>query len=339
MNSQYILKTIRPFVHDNKLTYDDFDKVFGFLQRKEQYQIAYTIQDDLHIELVDEIEDSPNEEEIQTETAPLIVRSAREIKMPNKLLIRLIQDGDEQARQDICVKNFGLVEKFALKYWKKFPDKLDLEDLRQEGNIGLITAAERFKFDKETEFSTYATWWIEQKIMRAIADTGLAVRLPVHLFGKILKASKLDRDFQLQGVELRKRLELIAEAMETTSEEIRRMFKLRDIYFRLISLDTPVDEENNTPLADFIPDEKSTIEDDVTLSLLREQIDNVLGTLSPREQEVLKLRYGLEDGQERTLEEVGKIFNVTRERIRQIEAKALQKLRHPDRSKKLREFA
>ena len=337
MNAAYISKLIRPFVRDNKLTYDDFDKIFGFLPRKEQYSIADTVQDDLNIELVDEIEELPQEDASAEDTA-LIVREPREIRMPNKLLIRMIQDGDEQARQDLCVKNRGLVDKFAFKYWKRFPDKLDLEDLLQEGNIGLITAAERFDFSKNTEFSTYATWWIVQKIMRAIADTGLAVRLPVYLVQKILKASGLDRHFQTQDIELRERLELIAREMDTTSEEIRRLFKLRDIYFRLISLDTPVGVENDTPLADFIPDERSTLEDDVELVILREQIDDILSTLTEREQDVLKLRYGLEDGKERTLEEVGKIFNVTRERIRQIEAKALRKLRHPARSKKLRDF-
>ena len=289
MNTEYLLKTIRPFVKDNQLTYDDFEKIFGFLPLKEQYPIAYTIQDDLKIELVDEIASLPVAEEIPTENAPLIVRRAAEIKMPNKLLIRLIQDGDEQARQDICVKNSGLIEKFALKYWKKFPDKLDLDDLRQEGNIGLITAAERFNFDKETEFSTYATFWIEQKIMRAVANTGLAVRLPVHLFEKILKASKLDKDFQLRGFEVRKRLELIADEIGTSSEEVRELFKLRDVYFRLISLDMPVGEDMDTPLAEFIPDESTMIEDEVSLVLLREQIENVLYALSQREREVLIL--------------------------------------------------
>lgn len=160
MNSQYILKTIRPFVRDNQLTYDDFDKVFGFLPRKEQYQIAYTIQDDLNIELVDEIEYSPTEEKIQPETAPLIARSACEIKMPNKLLIRLIQDGDEQARQDFCVKNRKLIEKIALKYQNKFKKA----DLIQAGNIGLIKAATEFTFDNETDFDNYAAQIIEQEI-------------------------------------------------------------------------------------------------------------------------------------------------------------------------------
>ena len=160
MNSQYILKTIRQFVRDNKLTYDDFDKVFGFLPRKEQYSIADAIQDDLHIELVDELEAAPVEEKISDETAPLIVRSTCEIKMPNKLLIRMIQDGDEQARQDLCVKNRGLVEKIALKYKSRFK----MADLIQAGNNGLIKAAEEFTFDNETDFDNYAAQIIEQEI-------------------------------------------------------------------------------------------------------------------------------------------------------------------------------
>ena len=338
MNTQYISKLISPCVVDNQLTYDDFEKIFGFLPRKEQYPICYAIQDDLKIELVDEIAAAPVEE-IPAELAPLIFKDPHEIKVPNKFLIRLIQDGDEQARQDLCVKNSGLVGKFALKHSKIFSNKLDLEDLIQEGNIGLIKAAEKFDFTRDTEFSTYAVWWIEQAIKRAIADTGLTVRLPVHLVEKIFKATKLDRNFQLQNMSTGRRLELIAEEMQTTSEEVRELFKLRDIYLHIKSLDMPVGEESDTPLADFIADEDSqTPFDAASFMLLKEQLDEVLSTLTPREQQIMRLRFGLSDGRERTLEEVGKIFGVTRERIRQVEAKALKKLRHPSRSKKLREF-
>lgn len=338
MNTQYLLKQIRPYVKDNKLTYDDFEKVFGFLPLKEQYPICYAIQDDLNIELVDEITSEPEEEDSPEEVAPLIFRDAHEIKIPNKFLIRLIQAGDEQARQDLCVKNSRLVGKFALKHSKIISNKLELEDLIQEGNLGLIKAAERFDFTKDTEFSTYAVWWIEQAIKRAIIDTGLTVRLPAHLVEKIFKATNLDKKFQIQNIETRQRLELIAQEMETTSEDVRRLFKLRDVYLHIRSLDEPVKEENDTLLADFIPDEKNPLEETVSLMLLREHMEKVLGTLTERERDVLKLRYGLEDGKERTLEEVGKIFKVTRERIRQIEAKALRKLRHPAHSKKLRDF-
>ena len=339
MNTQYIAKEIRPYVADNKLTYDDFDKVFGFLPLKEQYQICYAIQDDLKIELVDEIDCAPAEEELPAEVESLIVKQPHEIKVPNKFLIRLIQDGDDQARQDLCVKNSGLVGKFAVKYWKKFASALDLEDLMQEGFAGMLKAAERFDFSQGTAFSTYASWWIMQHIMRAIADTGLIVRLPVHLVEKILKATEIDRQLQLQDVEVRQRLELIAAEMETTSEEVRNFFKLRDIYLHIKSLDTPVSEDNESTLADFIPDDETPAPfDAVAFTLLKEQLDDLLATLTPREKNVLRLRYGLEDGRERTLEEVGKSFNVTRERIRQIEAQALRKLRHPARARKLRDF-
>ena len=344
INEKYLLKKIRPYIRNNQLTYADFDKLFGFLALKEQYPIVDAIRDNLKIELVDEIDSPPDEEnfsdedEIPAEIASLIVRKPHEIKVSNKFLIRLIQNGDEQARQDLCVKNSGLVGKFAVKYFKNFPCKLTLEDLMQEGFIGMLTAAKKFDLSQETAFSTYATWWIRQSIGRAICDTGYVVRLPAHLVEKIWKATKLDIKFQLQDIELRKRLELIAPEMETTSDEIRELFKLREIYRHIVSLDMPVGEDSDTPLADFIPDENFQLEDTVSLLLLKEQLEEVLSTLTQREKEVLRLRFGLKDGHERTLEEVGKSFNVTRERIRQIEAKALRKLRHPARSKKLRDF-
>ncbi len=252
-----------------------------------------------------------------------------------QVLAMRISEGDEEAKKKLAEANLRLVVSIAKRYVGR---GMQFLDLIQEGNIGLITAAERFKFDKETEFSTYAVFWIEQKIMRAISNTGLAVRLPVQLVQKILKATRIDKELQTNVLDVRKRIELVAQRMELKSEDVRRLFKLRDVYFRLISLDVNVGEDMDTPLANFIPDERSKLEDDVSLVLLREQIDDVLETLSPRERDVLILRYGLEDGTTRTLEEVGKIFKLTRERIRQIENKALRKLRHPSRSKKLKDF-
>ena len=342
MNVEAILKEIRPYVVNDELTYDDFDKIFGFLPRKEQYPIAYTIEDDLKILLVDEIISPPADkisEKKILEKVPLIFREAKEIKASNKILIQLIQSGDIQARQDLCIKNQGLVAKFAKYYWEKFPCSLELDDLIQEGNIGMLKAAERFDFVKDTEFSTYATQWIVQSITRAIADTGQIIRLPVHVVEKIIKASRLERIFLIEGFDLRRRIELIAKEMATTPEEISRLFSLRAIYLNINSLDKPIDEENDSFLRDFIEDKNAPDPVEVTsFILLKDQLEEILSTLTERECAVLKLRYGLDDGRERTLEEVGRIFDVTRERIRQIEAKALRKLRHPARSKKLKDF-
>lgn len=331
MNTNYISKVIGPFVADNRLTYDDFEKIFGLLPLKEQYPICYAIQDDLHIELVDEITSEPAEPATE-------VKDAHEIKVPNKFLVRLIQSGDVQARQDLCVKNSGLVAKFAKKYQAQYPSKLELDDLMQEGFAGLLKAAAKFDFAKDTAFTTYAVPWIRQSITRAIYDTGLTIRLPVHIIEKIIKASKIDRELQRRDLPVRRRLELIAEQMETKFEDVRQLFEWREIYFRMKSLDSPITEESDTPLADLISDDGETLDDTVSVVLLREQLDEILSTLTQRERTVLSLRYGLLDGHERTLETVGKIFHVTRERIRQIEAKALRKLRHPARSKKLRDF-
>lgn len=334
-----IRKAIRPHVIDGVLTYDNFERIFGFLPLKEQYSICYAIQDHLKIELVDEIT-FPPDEEISDEVAPLINRNPNEIKIPNKLLIKLIQDGDKQARQDLCVKNRRPVEKFASKYEKNFDSQLAFEDLVQEGTIGMLKAAEQFDFRKDTQFSTYASWWIIQSITRAIADTGLTVRLPVHVVEKILKASRHERLFMIQGFDLRRRIELIAQEMQTTLEEVSHLFALRAAYINIVSLDKPVDEKDgDSLLIDFIEDTNAlNPAEGVMVLILKEQLEEVLNALTPREKSVLKLRYGLEDGKEWTLEDIGKVFNVTRERIRQIEAKALRKLRHPARSKKLKDF-
>lgn len=293
----------------------------------------------MKIELVDETNYTPDEK-FSDEVEPLINRKSNEIKVPNKLLIKLIKSGDEQARQDLCVKNRGLVEKFAAKYEKFFSSQLTFEDLVQEGTIGMLKAAEKFDFAYETEFSTYATSWIIQAITRAIADTGLTVRLPVHVVEKILKASRHEKIFLIQGFDLRRRIELIAQEMQTTPEEVSNLFALRAAYMNIVSLDKPVDEEDgDSLLINFIEDSNTPSPSEVaSFMILKEQLEDVLNTLTPREKDVLKLRYGLDDSRERTLEEVGKIFNVTRERIRQIEAKALRKLRHPARSKKLKDF-
>ncbi|MBQ6298346.1 MAG: sigma-70 family RNA polymerase sigma factor [Selenomonadaceae bacterium] len=331
LDVEEISKAVSPYVFRESLTWDNFDKIFGALPLREQYVIADVIELNLKISIVDEINSA--------EISPLIHRAANEIRASNKILIKLIQSGDEQARQDLCVKNRGLVDKFADYYFKKFPCSLELEDLVQEGNIGMLKAAEKFDCLKGYEFSTYATQWIVQSITRAIVDTGQIIRLPVHVVEKILKASRLERNFLIEGFDLRRRIELVAREMATTPEEISRLFSLRAIYLNITSLDKPIDEENDSFLRDFIEDKNTPDPAEIaSLTILKDQLDQVLNTLTERERDVLKLRYGLDDGRESTLEEVGKIFGVTRERIRQIEAQALRKLRHPTRSKKLKDF-
>ena len=332
----FVLQKIQPEVENNQLTYDEFDELFAELEKKKQYHVV-NILAELNIELVDEKILPTKVEKIKQ---PLIFRKAEDIKLSNNMLVSLIQKGDKQAVQDLCVKNYGLVKQYAKKYFGK-SQTLTEEELIQEGMLGMLKAAEKFNFDKGTQFSTYATWWIFQSISRAIMDTGTIVRLPVHIYETILKARRISNYFYLQGKDFSERVELVSEEMELSVAMVKYLFQLYDNFITCKSLDEPVGEEKDTPRIDFLPDDKNIFEkpEDATISiLLKEQISEVLSTLTPREQKVLKLRFGLEDGKDRTLEEVGTFFNVTRERIRQIELKALKKLRHRSRSEKLKVF-
>jgi RNA polymerase primary sigma factor len=314
----------KPYTEDSIRIYLQEIGRIRLLRAEEEIELARKIADLLELERIRErLEDSLEREIKESEWAA-------EVDMELRPFRRRLFLG-RRAKDKMVQSNLRLVVSIAKKYMNR---GLSFQDLIQEGSLGLIRAAEKFDHEKGYKFSTYATWWIRQAITRAIADQSRTIRLPVHLYETISRIKKTTKILS-QEMGRKPTEEEIAERMEMTIEKLRFIAKSAQLP---ISLETPIGKEEDSRLGDFIEADGETPEDQVSKSLLREDLENVLDTLSPRERDVLRLRYGLDDGRMKTLEEIGQIFNVTRERIRQIEAKALRKLRHPNRNSILKEY-
>lgn len=358
LNTEYILETVRPYLtKDKKLRESDFNRLFSALTRKEQYEIIGILIDN-DIDYVDDEESDSipqgNITDTLKNTAPERLnisnnkpvvnvsvpgRDAKQLLgLKNEQLCVLYQRGDPLALEALILKNERFVYRDALALSKQFKqDCLTIDDIVQYGNIGLIVAADRFDISRGFSFLTYADYWIRQSIVRSIIDTAYMIRLPVHL---------MERARHFWGIRAAhptfSEKELIEEIINSgyteSPKEIQKLLNLGEIYLNTTSLNVLIGDDDDSELEGFIPADDVCVEDAVERNILKEIIERVLSTLTPREAQILRLRFGLDDGIEHTLEDVGAVYHVTRERIRQIESKALRKLRHPSRMKQIRDF-
>ena len=341
------VQEINDFFADMELSAEQMEKVFEYLEGHNIDVLRITADTDDDVDIDNMIAE---EEEVDMENIDLSVPEGVSIEDPVRMYLKEIgkvpllsaereielakrmEEGDEDAKKELAEANLRLVVSIAKRYVGR---GMLFLDLIQEGNLGLIKAVEKFDYHKGYKFSTYATWWIRQAITRAIADQARTIRIPVHMVETINKLIRVSRQL-LQELGREPLPEEIAKELDMPVERVREILKISQ---EPVSLETPIGEEEDSHIGDFIQDDNVPVPAEAAAqTLLKEQLDEVLDTLTEREQKVLRLRFGMNDGRARTLEEVGKEFDVTRERIRQIEAKALRKLRHPSRSRKLRDY-